>query len=189
MIDLILAVILGTVYAPAERVEYLREMLQSVKDTEPRTLEDTYGYIDVMDRNECRSIYHRLRAQCLVEAARRSCRGRRGRAARRACQMYSDVIVTNKLSEKYFVTTSERYRIMSRHRDFRQRLRLELRRRYGSLATDFGLSRHAVCPADDVACTARGIDAFCAEYADTRSLSWQHCAAAMTWFVGTARSD
>ena len=42
MTGLFLALVLGSVYAPTERVAYLKEMLQAVKGTEPRTLEIQY---------------------------------------------------------------------------------------------------------------------------------------------------
>ncbi len=180
-------VLVAGVYGPNERVAYLRDTLAALEATDLAKLSDMAGYIDVMDRNECRSVYRRLRAQCLVEVAARACRGQRGRNRRRACKLVSDLTVTNKLSEDHFVNTTDRYLIMRQHRDFRERLRVELRRRYGSLVTEFSLSRHFDCARDDRDCLAGGIHDFCIEYADTRSLSWQHCAAAMTWFIGTTR--
>jgi len=185
----LVALALAGVYGPNERVAYVRDALAAIDASDEKTLTDTIGYIDVMDRNECRSVYHRLRAQCLIEVAKRNCRGQRGRKARRACVLYSDIIVTNKLSEGHFVTTADRYLIMHRHRDFRERMRAELRRRYGSLVTDFTLSEHFNCTSNDRDCLAEAVHDYCVEYADTHSLSWQHCAAAVTWFIGTTRVD
>jgi hypothetical protein len=185
------AVLVGSdgTYASEARVAYLRKTLRALESSERKTVEDTFGYIDVIDRNECRSAFARLRAQCLVEAAKRSCRGRRRRAQRQDCLLYSDVIVTNKLSEGNFLSTAERYMLMKRHRDYRHQLRAELRRRYGTLVTDLMLSQHLKCAAGDRDCLTAAIDAYCLEYADTRSLSWQHCAAAVIWFVGTAKEE
>ncbi|MFC1611528.1 hypothetical protein ACFL6C_11260 [Myxococcota bacterium] len=176
------------VYDAAARVSYVHDALIALREADPSTLEDTYGYIGVMERNECRSVFHRLRVDCLIEAARRNCRGRKGRENREPCRLYSDIIVTNKLSERYFVSTEERFAIMKRHRNYRRELRRELRRRYGSLVAGFGLSTHPACEAETGECLARGIDAYCLEYADTHNLSWQHCTAAVTWFIATSDS-
>lgn len=174
------------VYDQEARVAYIRDTLQAVIKAGPETLKDTYSYIDVMDRNQCRSAFHRLWVDCLIQVAKRNCRGRKLRTARHSCGLYSDVVVTNKLSEKHFVSSDEKYKIMKEHRNYRRELRKELRRRYARLATEFQLSGHASCKHDDNQCLAGGVDGFCFAYADTRNLSWQHCVAALTWFVGTS---
>jgi hypothetical protein len=184
----LIATLLASVYGPSERVAYLRDALAALGEARPAELSDTSGYIDVMDRNECRSAYRLLRARCLVGVAARTCRGQRRRDKRRACKLISDIVVTNKLSEGHFVNTTERFMIMRQHQDFRHHMRAELHRRYGALVTELTLSRHFRCAPDDRECLANGIHDFCIDYADTRSLSWQHCAAAVTWFISTTRA-
>lgn len=175
-------------YGAEARQSYVLRALEAIQKTDAKTLADAANYVSAMERNSCRSDFSRLRVQCLIQRAARNCRGLRDEERRAACTLYSDIIVSNTLSEKVMITQADRYQIMLRSRDYRTALRTELRRIYGRMATDFRLSNHYTCTASDGACIARSVDAYCFDQSDTQNLAWQHCVAALVWFIGTASS-
>ncbi len=177
----------GGGYSREARQAYLQEALDAVRTADQKTLTDAASYVGVMERNACRSDFRRLRVQCLIEAATRNCRGFKDRARRRRCALYSDIIVSNTLSEKALIDDERRYQIMQENRDYRRALRRELSEVYGNLAADFRLSPHYTCTRAEPKCLAAAVDSYCDERADRQNLSWQYCAAALVWFIGTAR--
>jgi hypothetical protein len=176
----------GEPYDTGARVAYVTEALEAARATPLDVLDDTRHFLDVAERNRCKSAFHRLRVACLVEEAKRACRARRGKENRRRCTRYADLIVVNKLSESRFLSAAEKYAIMRDHVDYRKALRAELRRRYAGIATAFLGTRRAACRPSDAGCLAAGVDAYCMEYTETHDLSWHQCAAALTWFIGTS---
>lgn len=183
---LLLAAVSSAPYGRGERVEYIQRLLEAVKTTDRTKLTNTRNYIHVVDRNQCRSAYTDLRTSCLLEAAKRNCYQRRGRQkTREQCRLVTDVIVTNKLSEKEFIDAQTKYRIMSATKKYRQELRKELWRRYAELAAEFSLSKFYPIKQDQL---AAGIDGYCVQSVDRRGLSWQYCVSALVWFIGTSEN-
>lgn len=174
-------------YAPDERQLYLVRALEAIRATDEQTLADRIKYLSAMERNKCGSAFRRLRVQCLIEAAARNCRSIKDKEKQEHCNLYSDVIVTNALAEKQMIPEEERFRIMQKNRDYRSALRSELRGMYGSLAAAFRVSSQYNCDPGDSKCLAKAIDAYCLDRADRQNLAWQHCAAGLVWFIGTAR--
>jgi hypothetical protein len=74
---------------------------------------------------------------------------------------------------------------MNKQRDYRTALARELVRRHALLVAEFAMSRHFPGSRADSTALAVGIDGYCREIAGTRDLSWQHCVAAVVWFIGT----
>ena len=175
----------GVAPAPnAERRATIRDTIEALRSMAEQERLDTYNYIYAVERNQCQAPLRSLKIDCLLEAARRNCRQRRG-LARRRCRLVSDTIVANRFSEPRFLSRSTRYRIMKEHRNYRAELLAELRRRYARLATglylEFPVSADA--PTADLAAS---IDAYCLQIAgQRRRLSWSHCVAAVVWFIGT----
>lgn len=172
----------GHTYARTARVTYIEATIAALRATTPETLAKTEDYVGYIERNRCRSTFDRLRIECMINAAARRCRG--DEEQRQRCLLFSDIIIANRTSAKRFISTSERYGIMKRHRRFRQELRSELRRRYAALVTNFVLACDFDCAADNLQCLAGGIDDFCRANADARALAWQYCVAAITWSIG-----
>jgi hypothetical protein len=187
-VSLLLAMLLAGApadYAKEARVAYLREALAAVEAADPEVLSAAVDYVSAMERNACTSEIDRLRVDCLITSARRWCRTKQG-AKDRACPMYSDIAVTNVLSEKHLISAEERYEIMRRSKNFREEMRRVVRRQHGALALDFSLASRTCAPSDG-ACLAAKIDDYCAAAADVKNLSWQSCTAALVWFIGTNR--
>ena len=169
----------------AQRRRIVRDTIDALREMDFREREDTYNYIYAVERNQCQAPLRSLKIGCLLEAARRNCRQRKG-AARHRCRLVSDAIVANRLSEARFVSRSVRYQIMKEHSDYRGKLLIELRRRYARLVT--GLYLEAPVPAGvPTEALADAIDAYCLGVAGQRQrLSWSHCVAAIVWFIGTS---
>jgi hypothetical protein len=128
-----------------------------------------------------------LHVGCLLEAAERRCRDQGDR--REQCLRLSDVIVTNRLSEGWFVPRDVRYALMEKTKDYRTALERELRKRYAILASEFAMSRHFPGSTATTLALATGLESHCRELAGTKDVSWQYCVAAIVWFIATEAKE
>jgi hypothetical protein len=167
-----------------QRVAYVASLLEAIRGSDPAMLLNTTRYIQVVERNKCQAPEQSLRVGCILEAASRNCR-QATKELREQCLRVSDVIVTNRLSEHLFLPKDVRYQIVSRQRDYRTALARELLRRHALLVAELAMSRHFPGGRADGLALAAGIEGHCRDIAGTRNLSWQHCAAAVVWFIGT----
>jgi hypothetical protein len=175
-------------YAPGDRTAYLSGAIDALRAADSAKVGDASSYLRTMDRNKCRSAFRRLRVQCLIQAAAKNCRGLEAERQQQ-CTLYSDIIVTTVLAEQQLIPEERRFEIMQNHSDYRAAFRVEVRRIYGSLAAGFRLSQHYRCKPGDTGCLAQAIDAYCIDQADRQNLAWQHCAAGLVWFIGTAARE
>jgi hypothetical protein len=153
-------------------------------------ISNTYSYIHVVETNNCRSSLSDLRAECLLSYAKRNCNETGSAESKYNCELYSDVIVVNTLSEKTFVERTERYRMLKNtDDDFRTAMASRLQQKYARIVTHFSLTKSSDCDKGNFDCLARGLDQFCLDYTNTQSLSWQHCMSASLWFIGTSKRD
>lgn len=169
-----------------ERVAYITSVLDALDASDPSMLANTASYIQVTERNKCQAPVESLRVGCLLEAASRNCHNQKERDH---CNRASDVIVTNRLSEKLFLPTDVRFKIMEKASDYRVALQRELRRRYALLVAELVMTPH--WPGSKATSTqlATGIEAFCRDVAGSRDMSWQYCVGAVVWFIGTDGKD
>jgi hypothetical protein len=174
-----------TVYERSERQRHLVGALDALNLVDRATLVDVYRYIHVVERNQCQAPLESLKVGCLLEAARRNCR-QRARDRRAACHVISDVIITNQLSAENFVPRRVRYHIMRDYSDYQPALRRELRRRHAVLAVEFRLAAGERGNSHRSVVLAAAVDDYCRAFARDHHLSWQHCAAALVWFVATS---
>ena len=172
--------------APATppRVAYLAGLLAAVRATPQAALTNTSNYVYAVERNKCQAPSESLHVGCLLEAATRNCQ-QGDAAAREQCRRVSDVIVTNRLSEKTFLPDDVRYQIIGSRRDYRTQLARELHRRYAILVAELAMSPQFPGSAADDTALAAGIEGYCRAVAGSRELSWQYCAAAVVWFIAT----
>lgn len=177
-------------YLEKNRTAYIASVLRAFSKTKSQNLLNTYKYINVVDNNNCRSSLSDLRVECLLNFASKNCSEGSNTALRDNCQLYSDIIVVNKLSEKTFLSRTERYKLTKTSGyDFRTAITNRLRQKYARLVTQFSLSKEANCDSGDFDCLAKGIDQFCLNYTNSQSLSWQYCMSASLWFIGTSKKD
>lgn len=177
-------------YLEENRVAYITKVLQAFDETPVNTIYNTYSYINVIENNNCRSSLSDLKVECLLSYAKNNCKELRNAKTASDCELYSDIIVVNKLSEKTFVNRTERYRMLRNTRyDFRTAMTSRLKQKYSRIVTEFFLKNGADCRKSDFKCLARQLDRFCLDYTNTHSLSWQYCMSASAWFIGTSKLD
>ena len=175
-------------YLDENRIIYISKVLQAFSETPINKIFNTYSYVNVIENNNCRSSSSDLKVECLLSYARNNCKETRNTKLKNNCELYSDIIVVNKLSEKTFVSKSERYRMLKNTSyDFRTVMTGRLQQKYSKIVTEFFLTGRANCGDEDFACLAKGLDKFCLDYTNTHSLSWQHCMSASLWFIGTSK--
>lgn len=176
----------GDVPSPGvdQRVAYIAGLLDAIAATDRGELTSTSNYIYAVERNKCQAPVESLHVGCLLEAAARNCSQRPG-AARARCERVSDTIITNRLSERAFLSEDDRYRLMENQRDYRAAFERELLARYALVVAELVTSRHFPGSAVDSPALAAGIEGFCRALSGRRALSWQYCVAAIVWFVGT----
>lgn len=174
-------------YLDQNRIGYIAKAFKAFDATKAQRLANTANYISAIDANNCRSNFSDLRARCLLSYAKKNCGDLRNKNNRQRCELYSDIIVANKMSEATFISITERYRIsrISGY-DFKTALENRLRQKYARIVTTFSLGEGANCKDKDFDCLAKGLDQFCLDYTNSQSLSWQYCVSASVWFIGTA---
>ena len=177
-------------YLQQNRVTYIEKAIKAFQETKLQNVMNTYRYINVVERNNCRSSLSDLKVECLLSFARKNCSTYGKQALRDNCELYSDIIIVNELSESTFIKRSERYRV-TRHtkEDFRTVLENRLQQKYGKLVTQYFLTHRSDCDAEDLRCLAKGLDQFCLDYTNAKSLSWQYCTSAALWFIGTSKEN
>lgn len=171
-----------------KRHDYIANAIMSLRQISPKKLSTTIEYLNVVERDHCRSNFIDLKLKCLVGAAKSYCKDIPGRDDRNKCHIYSDLIIMNKLSQKNFIGTHTHYTIMKNKTDIETEVQRVLELRYAGLTTEFAMSRHLNCPRSTAKCMAPGIDNYCLETADARSLTWQSCVGALVWFIGLSRN-
>ena len=175
-------------YLKENRVTYIEKALAAFKQTKLQNLINTFRYINVVERNNCRSSLSDLKVECLLSFARKNCGTYRTKKLRQNCELYSDIIIVNKLSESVFIKRSERYRVTKNTKDdFRTALVNRLHQKYGKLVTQFFLTNWSECEKESQRCMAKELDQFCLDYTNAKSLSWQYCTSAALWFIGTSK--
>lgn len=164
-------------YGRAERVAYLERALgalQAMAPAEALALEDA---LQAGARSQCKASYGQPPVSCLLQVARTHCEAQPA-AARPGCHLVADVALTNQLAEPELVDEKTRIKAMNASAGFRAAMRAELRTRYAALAAEMTLTATG-------ASTAAQIDSHCA--GTRRTLTYQRCAAAIVWYVGTHR--
>lgn len=177
-------------YLQENRVTYIEKALKAFQETKLQNIINTYQYINVVERNNCRSSLSDLKVECLLSFARKNCGTYGKKKLRDNCELYSDIIIVNKLSESAFIKRSERYRVSRKSKeDFRTALTNRLQQKYGKLVTDFYLTVWQECDNENLRCLAKGLDQFCLDYTNAKNLSWQYCTSASLWFIGTSKEN
>ena len=175
-------------YLEKNRVNYISNVLRAFSETPNNKLFNTYSYINVIENNNCRSSLSDLKVECMLSYAKNSCSEAQNTKSINNCELYSDIIVVNKLSEKTFVNRTERYRMLKNtNDDFRTAMSNRLQQKYSRIVTEFYLTKKSKCDNKDFDCLAKGLEQFCLNYTNTNSLSWQYCMSASIWFIGISK--
>jgi hypothetical protein len=168
----------------AARVDYIARVIDALRESDPVALADTTRYLATVERNKCQAPEPSLRVGCVLEAAAQNCK-RADAEAQGRCLAVSDVIATNRLSETIFVPREVRFRLLEESRDIRTAVARELHAQYALLVTELAMTPDFPGAAASTPALAAAIEAHCRASAGTRELSWQHCVAAIAWFIAT----
>lgn len=166
-------------YGREQRVAYLERALGAVRAMAPAEVIALEDALQAGARNQCKASYGLPPVNCLLQVANTYCEARPS-AERSGCHLVADVALTNQLGETEWVDERTRIKLMNASGGFRVAMRAELRTRYAALAAEMTLTASGASPADR-------IDGLCA--GTRRTLTWQRCAAAITWYIGTHRGD
>lgn len=167
-------------YTRDARVEHIGIALSAIDTLGPNGVDALYREVLQGSREVCRADFSEPTISCLLVMAKEHCETKPA-AEQAHCMVLSDVIVTNMLSEKEFVSDADRLALMNEGDNFRNAMIAELRLRYAPLVTGLALSPgfnsgEGLAPA---------IDEFCEVYASTRYMVWQRCVSAVVWYIGT----
>jgi hypothetical protein len=176
-------------YSRDARLAKIARSLVAFREAKGPQVENLERYLASMAHGACRADDDSLVATCLEEHARRNCASMSGRAHSR-CVAISDIIVTNQVNEKQFVSREERFALMQKSmaESFSAAYDKIVLRKYALVTTEFLLSQPDCAGSvnEDTACLARSIDDYCLKHADIRNLPWQGCASSIIWFLGTS---
>ncbi len=175
----------GELPGAAARVHYLEDVMKSFRSMTPGEVYHLEVEAKAAFVGTCRSSDASLTLSCSTESAEKICKDAVNRAA---CLMVMDAFIVENLNAKRFISTAERYEMMSRGSDYRRKQAESLQHRYGSLALALSLSPAARCKADDFACLAKALEDFCQAKARKGELSYQSCAAVLAIYVGRPRN-
>lgn len=162
-------------YAAPARVEMIDGALEAVRAAGARGVAELEDAVGAEARDRCGSS---PALACLIDAAAAVCEAREP-AARPACRLVADVVVTNRAAETARIGAGQRYQLMGSPDGYRAAMRRALRLRYARLAAEL-----AVAP-ELTADLGASIDRFCARRARVTALAWQRCVAALVYYVGT----
>lgn len=166
---------------PTRRVQYLLRLMTAVRSLPKAERKALHDESAAVFAGTCKSSDPTLALSCAFESAERIC----AKSSRRdACLIMLDASIVEQLNTKRFISSRERYEMMSRGSDYKERMADSLDHRYGSIVVAFSLSKDAACKASDLACFAKAVDSYCQAEARQGRLSYQSCAALIALFIG-----
>ena len=188
--------------SPEERKTYIQNALLAVSSSSEKILESIKQEIKSI-RSSCQSQIPSIEMECILGSQKTYCRQYKGESDFKLCLYRVDIVMNNKLSESFFLTNHERYKILKNgdqggkedkeNRDSiskKESYDQVLMNRYAHLLTKMILWDEIKCqhPGDaemDVGCWSEKISQFCQKKRIDLRQSWQACTGAMIWFVGS----
>ena len=183
----------SSIYEESRLQEYIENTLNAILKTDSTTLTNADEYVQAIAHSRCSSSRLALRIECLIQETKRYCNTIRSATDQKDCRLYADVLVVNRLSEGEFLTSSEKFRIMSKYKDYRKQIGKELLYRYSGIVAEFKISGEMeeswfgekLPPNKKLAV---GIKNFCSEFSNRNKISWQSCVGAVVWFIGISQA-
>jgi hypothetical protein len=143
------------------------------------------NYITLLNNGSCAASTDSLKLSCLIESAKNSCYEFKKKKNREKCLLYSDIIITNKMSEEIFISRSERFKMMRTSSNLIEAERKKRNHIYSNILTAYYLSDSFDCyDGQDSICHAKQVDHFCSTWGINKGMAWHHCTASIVWFIG-----
>ncbi len=182
----------SSIYEESRLQMYLEDTLDAILKADSKALTNADEYVQAIAQSRCRSSHLALRMECLIQEAKRYCNAIRQATEKKDCHLYADILVVNRLSEGAFLDRSEKYRIMSKYKDYRKQIGKELLYKYAAIVAEFKISgeieeswlEDELPPNQKLAV---GIRNFCSEFSNRNKMSWQSCVGAVVWFIGISQ--
>ncbi len=182
----------SSIYEESRLQMYLEDTLDAILKADSKALTNADEYVQAIAQSRCRSSHLTLRMECLIQEAKRYCNAIRQATEKKDCHLYADILVVNRLSEGAFLDRSEKYRIMSKYKDYRKQIGKELLYKYAAIVAEFKISgeieeswlEDELPPNQKLAV---GIRNFCSEFSNRNKMSWQSCVGAVVWFIGISQ--
>ncbi|MEC4674822.1 MAG: hypothetical protein VST68_11590 [Nitrospirota bacterium] len=179
----------SSIYEESRLQKYIEDTLDAILKADSKALTNADEYVQAIAQSRCSSSRLALRMECLIQEAKRYCNTIRQATEQKDCHLYADVLVVNRLSEGAFLDRSEKYRIMSKYKDYRRQIGKELLYKYAAIVAEFKISgdieeswfAEELSPNQNLAV---GIRHFCSEFSNRNKISWQSCVGAVVWFIG-----
>jgi hypothetical protein len=166
-----------------DRVGHLALALDAVHGLGPAGRDQLARDLYDASRTRCHADVATPTTACLVEAARALCRDD-------SCKAAADVIVANLRASPDWIDEATRAKLVRSSADYRAALFGELQHRFGALAAELALANGRDAAAIDKLCRERDRAVHACRDDDPTcvpSLPWSRCAAALVWFVGSAK--
>ena len=184
----------SSIYEESRLQEYIENTLDAILKTDSNTLANADEYVQAIAHSRCSSSRLALKVECLIQEAKGYCNALRQALGQKNCQLYTDILVVNRLSEGTFINSSEKYKIMSKYKDYRKQIGKELLYKYAAIVAEFKISGELeeswfgdkLPPQKKL---ALGIKNFCSEFSNRNKISWQSCVGAVVWFIGISQSS
>ena len=182
----------SSIYEESRLQKYIEDTLDAVLKTDSTTLRNASEYVQAIAHSRCSSSRLALRIECLIQETKRYCHTIRPVTDQKDCHLYADLLVVNQLSEGEFLTSSEKYKIMSKYKDYRKQIGKELLYKYAGIVAEFKISGEMEeswfgekFPPNKK--LAVGIKNFCSTFSNRNKISWQSCVGAVVWFIGISQ--
>jgi hypothetical protein len=183
----------ASIYEESRLQQYLEDTLDAILKADSKALRNADEFVQAIARSRCRSSHRALRMECLIQEAKRYCNAIRQATEKKYCHLYADILVVNRLSESAFLDRSDKYRIMSKYKDYRSQIGEELLYKYAAIVAEFKISgeiqeswlEDELPPNQKLAV---GIRNFCSDFSNRNKMSWQSCVGAVVWFIGISQS-
>lgn len=182
----------SSIYEESRLQKYIEDTLGAILNADSNALINADEYVQAIAQSRCSSSRLALRMECLIQETKRYCNTIRPATEQKDCRLYADILVVNRLSEDAFLNRSEKYRIMSKYKDYRRQIGKELLYKYAAIVAEFKISGEleeswfkAKLPPNQK--LAVGIRNFCSEFSNRNKISWQSCVGAVVWFIGISQ--
>ena len=182
----------ASMYEEPRLQKYIEDTLDAIVKADSNALTNADEYVQAIAQSRCSSSRLALRMECLIQETKRYCNASRQATEQKDCHLYTDILVVNRLSEGAFLNSSEKYRIMSKYKDYRKQIGKELLYKYAAIVAEFKISgeleeswfAEELPPNQKLAV---GIRNFCSAFSNRNKISWQSCVGAVVWFIGISQ--
>lgn len=186
-----------------ERTAYVYKALNAVSQATEDELWQAMNSAKKI-KGSCKSKMPSIEMECLLTRQKNFCAELGQESKTKACTYYLDIATINKLSESYFLSNHERYKLLKQDQEKASKEKKQkglmrfaqpsyqkvLMDRYANLAVNMLLWKGRVCndrqdTNGNWICMSRKLAEYCQVNMADMGQTWQSCVGSLVWFVGT----